>query len=102
MTVLPYRDRSYVRFISDRTRETMFEITMLEGALIVWGAHYRPDEFGAYLADDRATVAVLGTLRDRLGPVVTFAEHFRIASGFRVEVGRLPTRYDPAWRRDRT
>jgi hypothetical protein len=38
MTVLPYGDRSYVRFISDRTRETMFEITMLQGSLIVWGA----------------------------------------------------------------
>jgi hypothetical protein len=37
MTVLPYPDRSFVRLISERTAETLFEITMLDGTIIVWG-----------------------------------------------------------------
>lgn len=102
MAVLPYRDRSFVRFISDRTRETMFEITMIEGSLIVWGAHYRPGEFRATLADDGATVAVSGTLRDRIGDVVTFDQVLSLEVGFRVELGVLPSDYDPSWSRDRT
>jgi hypothetical protein len=102
MTVLPYRDRSYVRFISDRTRETMFAMTMVEGSLIVWGAHYRPGAFRATLADDGATVAVSGTLRDRLGNVVTFDDGLRFEAGFRVELGSLPSDYDPSWSRDRS
>lgn len=75
---------------------------MLDGALLVWGAHYRPSEFDALLADDGATVAVLGTLRDRLGPVVAFAECLRVSAGFRVEIGRLAPDFDPSWSRDRT
>ncbi len=70
MTILPYKDGSYVRFISDRTGETLFEIKMRDGALLVWVAHYRPSEFDALLVAGGATVAVVGTLRDRLGPVV--------------------------------
>ena len=102
MTILPYQSHGYIRFISDRTGETLLEIKMLDGSAIVWGAHYRPSEFDALLADDGATLAVLGTLRDRLGPVVTFAECLNISSGFRVEIGRLPADFDPAWNRDRT
>ena len=102
MTILPYQDRRYIRFVSDRTGEALFEIKMLDGALLVWGAHYRPSEFDALLADDGATVAVLGTLRDRFGPVVTFAECLNIFTGFRVEIGRLPADFDSAWNRDRT
>jgi hypothetical protein len=102
LTILPYRDRSYVRFCSERTNETLFEITMIDGSVIVWGAHYRPSEFRAALADDGATVSVAGTLRDRQGPVVTFAEHLNVEAGYRVEFGRLPGDYDPAWSRDRT
>ena len=55
MTLLPYQDRRYVRFISERTGETLFEIKMLGGSLIVWGSHYRPDEFAALLAIDGST-----------------------------------------------
>ena len=102
MTILPYRDRGYVRFVSDRTGETLFEIKMLDGALIVWGSQYRPSEFDALLAIDGTTVALLGTLRDRVGPVVTFAECINIRAGFRVEVGSIPATYDPSWSRDRT
>ena len=102
MTILPYQEGSYVRFVSDRTGETLFEIKMLDGALLVWGAHYRPSEFDALLSDDGATVAVLGTLRDRLGPVVTFAQCLNVLSGFCVEIGRLPADFDAAWDRDCT
>jgi hypothetical protein len=102
VTVLPYRDRSFIRFVSERTQETLFEITMLDGSMIVWGAHYRPSEFYAPLATDGATVALQGTLRDRVGSVVTFDEHLSLATSVRVEVGDLPQDFDPAWSRDRT
>ena len=102
MTILPYQEASYVRFVSDRTGETLFEIKMLDGALLVWGAHYRPSEFDALLADDGATVAVLGTLRDRIGPVVLFAECLQVLAGFRVEIGCLAPGFDPSWSRDRS
>jgi len=60
VTILPYQDRGYVRFVSDRTDETLFEIKMLDGAMIVWGSHYRPSEFAASLAADGATASVKG------------------------------------------
>jgi len=100
VTILPYQDRGYVRFISDRTGETLFEIKMLDGAIVIWGSHYRPSEFGASLASDGATVSVAGTLRDRIGPVVIFGEQFSIVADFRVESGRLPADYSPSWSRD--
>ncbi len=102
MTILPYQDRAYVRFISDRTGETLFEIKMLDGAIVIWGARYRPSEFGASLAADGATVSVTGTLRDRIGPVVIFGEQFSIVADFRVESGCLPLDYDASWSRDHT
>jgi hypothetical protein len=102
MTILPYQDHGYIRFISDRTGETLFEIKMLDGSLLIWGTHYRPDEFGARLADDGASIAVVGTLRDRIGPVVTFGDRLSILSGFRVELGSLPADFDPSWSRDCT
>ena len=52
MTILPFRDHAYMRFISGRPRETLFETTMLDGSITVWGKHYRPNEFCARLADD--------------------------------------------------
>jgi hypothetical protein len=70
VTILPYQHGGYIRFISERTGETLFEITMLDGAIIIWGSHYRPDEFKASLAGDGATVSVAGILRDRVGAVV--------------------------------
>jgi hypothetical protein len=97
VTILPYQDHGYIRFISDRTGETLFEIKMLEGSLIVWGSHYRPNEFDARRDDDGGTVAVVGTLHDRIGPVVTFGECLNILSGFRVELGSLPADFDPSW-----
>ena len=102
MATLPYRDRSYLRFVSERTRETLFEIKMLDGSIIVWGACYRPSEFRAALSEDRRTVIVTGTLRDRSGPVVTFGDCLSISAGFRVEFGELPADYDVAWSRDRS
>jgi hypothetical protein len=42
VTILPYQHGGYIRFISERTGETPFEITMLDGAIIIWGSHYRP------------------------------------------------------------
>ena len=33
MTVLPYRDHGYVRILSTRTGETLFEIKMLGGQM---------------------------------------------------------------------
>ena len=102
MTTLPYQDRTYVRFISERTGETLFEIKMLDGAIIVWGSHARPSEFAASLAADGVTVSMMGTLRDRIGPVIIFGEQFSIVADFRVESGCLPMDFDVAWSRDRT
>ncbi len=102
MATLPYRDWSYLRFVSERTHETLFEIKMIDGSMIVWGSCYRPNEFRASLSEDRRTVTVTGTLRDSAGPVVTFADSLDIAAGFRVEFGQLPADYDPSWSRDRT
>lgn len=99
---LPYREHGFIRFTSDRTRETLFEIKMTGGSIIVWGAHYRPYEFQACLTEDGATVGLAGTLRDRLGTVVIFGDHLTVAAGFRVEIGRLPADYDPSWSRDRS
>jgi hypothetical protein len=39
VTILPYHDRGYIGFTSDRTGEALFEIKMLDGAMIVWGSH---------------------------------------------------------------
>lgn len=75
---------------------------MLDGAMIVWGTHYRPSEFAARLAKAASSVSIGGTLRDRIGPVVTFGECLAVLCGFRVEVGRLPANFDPSWTRDRT
>lgn len=69
---------------------------------VVWGSHYRPDEFDIHLAADGATVSVWGTLRDRIGPVVTFGESLNVLSGFPLELGSLPADYDPSWSRDNT
>ena len=102
MTLLPFRDQTYFRLISTRTGETLFEAKMLRGSLIVWGAHYRPCEFDALLADDGQTVALVGILRDRIGPVVTFREYLDVRASYSVEVGELPADYDPSWSRDNT
>ena len=97
MIFLPYRDHGFIRFVSERTRETLFEIKMIGGSIIIWGAHYRPSEFKAGVTEDGATVAVAGTLCDRLGPVVIFGDCLSVGAGFRVEMGRLPADYLPAW-----
>jgi hypothetical protein len=49
VTFLAYRDHGFIRFTSERTGETIFEIKMVCGSIIVWGAHYRPSEFTAAL-----------------------------------------------------
>lgn len=100
MTTFQYRERSYVRFFSLRTDETLFEMRMLEGALIVWGEHYRPSEFDAQLDGD--TVVCSGMLRDRCGTVVTFGDRLDILAPYRVDVGELPDDYDGSWSKDRS
>lgn len=95
MTFLPCRDRGFIRFVSERTDETLFEIKMIDGAIIVWGAHYRPNEFEACLTEDGATVVVAGILRDRFGVVVMFRNHLSVSASFRVELGRLAANFDP-------
>jgi hypothetical protein len=70
---------------------------MIDGAILVWGAQYRPCEFNACLTEDGATVVVEGLLRDRLGGVVMFGDHLSVSSSFRVELGQLPEDFDPAW-----
>jgi hypothetical protein len=44
----------------------------------------------------------VGTLRDRIGPVVTLGALLSIAVDFRVESGCLPVDFEVAWNRDRT
>ena len=102
MTVLPYRDHTFVRILSTRTGETLFEIKMLGGSMIIWGSHYRPSEFEARLTDDRQTVALAGVLRDRIGPVVAFGDCLDVRAPYSVELGDLPPDYDPSWRKDTT
>ena len=101
MTFLPYRDHGFIRFTSERTDETIFEIKMLDGSMIIWGAHYRPSEFVAGLNDDGATVVLSGILRDQHGPVVIFGDCLSVSASFRVELGDLPADYDPGWSRTR-
>ncbi len=98
MLTLPYRERSYLRFVSTRTDETIFELKMLAGALIVWGRRYRPSEFDARLDDGE--VRLSGTLSDHLGVVVTFGGQTVVTANFRVEVGELAADFDGSWRRD--
>jgi hypothetical protein len=43
---------------------------------------------------------VVGTLRDRIGPVVIFGEQFSIVADFRVESRCLPLHFDASWSRD--
>jgi hypothetical protein len=100
--LLPYRDHTYFRLTSTRTGETLFEAKMLCDSIIVWGAHYRPCEFNALLADDGQTVALVGTLRDRIGPVVVFGECVDVSASYSVEVGDVPADYDPSWSKDNT
>ena len=40
--LLPYRDHTFLRILSARTGETLFEIKMLDGSMIVWGANGTP------------------------------------------------------------
>ena len=101
MTFLAYRDHGFIRFTSERTGETIFEIKMLGGSISIWGAHYRPSEFVADLTEDGATVVVSGVLRDRHGPVVIFGECLSVSASFRVELGDLPLDYDAGWSRTR-
>lgn len=98
MLILPYRDHTFVRFLSARTREVLFEIKMLDGAMIVWGQRYRPSELEARVADGE--VRVRGVVRDRLGPIATFDDDLRIVGPWSLEFGELPPDYDASWRRD--
>jgi len=43
-----------------------------------------------------------GTLRDRLGVVVTFGDCLDVWASYGVEVGELPADFDPSWNKDRT
>src|SRR5436309_3196944 len=87
MLILPYRDRSYLRFVSARTGETIFELKMIDGALLVWGSRYRPNEFDARL--DGEAISLDGTLRDSDGVVVTFSDQMMVFADYSVEVGEL-------------
>jgi hypothetical protein len=62
VTFLAYRDRGFIRFTSERTGETIFEIKMFDGAILVWGAHYRPSEFTALLTE----AAIIGRALPKL------------------------------------
>jgi hypothetical protein len=102
LTTLRYKDHGFIRFVSERTGETLFEIKMFKASILIWGAHYRPSEFQALLAEDGASMRIEGMLCDRVGPVVTFADSIEIASSFRVEVGDLPAEFDGTWSPHRT
>jgi hypothetical protein len=100
--VLPYRDHTVIRFRSLRTGETLFELRMIERSLIVWGERYRPSEFDATLSEDGRTVALVGTLRDSCGRVVTFGGALDVRASYSVQIDELPADYDQEWRRDST
>ena len=100
MLSLPYRDHSYLRLVSTRTGETLIEVKMIDGAVIVWGQHYRPSEFDARLSADGDAVTLEGTLCDRCGTVVTFGERTTIRASYRIDVGTLPPDFAAGWRRD--
>jgi hypothetical protein len=98
--LLPFREHTYFRLTSTRTGETLFEAKMLAGAIIVWGAHYRPSEFDAHLAEDGRSVALAGALSDRIGLVVTLGDYLDAIASYSVDVGELPPDFDTSWRRD--
>jgi hypothetical protein len=102
VTILPYRDSGLVRFASERRGETLSEITMVDGALIVWRCHFRPSDLTALLADDGASVSITSTRRDRIGPIVILGERLSIVADLRVECGRLPPDHNPSGSRDRS
>jgi hypothetical protein len=65
----------------------MFEITMLDGSIIVWGASYRPDALSVSLSADAQSVNIVGRLSDRNGPVVSFDLGMQIDASFEVDTG---------------
>ena len=89
MTIFQLRDGTIIRFVSGRTGETMLELKAQASAVIVWGARYRPDELRTDVDIEAETIAISGTLRDSVGPVVIFGAAVVVSAPYRVEMGAV-------------
>jgi hypothetical protein len=90
--------RTFIRFQSIRTGETLLHASRLEGALVVYGDACR-DYYDLRLDGD--DVRIDGTLWDRLGPVISFgADAMRCHAKLLMDTGVLPEDADGFWRRE--
>ena len=90
--------RTFIRFESIRTGETLLHASRLEGALVVYGSASR-DRYDVRLDGD--DVRLDGTLWDGVGPVVSFgADALRCHAKVLIEHGVLSDEEDGAWRRE--
>jgi hypothetical protein len=92
--------RTFIRFQSARTGETLLHASRLEGAIVVYGSASR-DRYDIRLDGD--DVRLDGTLWDRVGPVVSFgADAFRCHAKVLIDHGVLSEDDDGAWRREQS
>lgn len=91
---LQYQPERIIRFASGQ--ETLLELKMTDGALILWGIARR-DRFSARLEGDQ--VEILGELANSRGPVVRFTgDGIVMLSSVQIEV----MAYAPEPARDRS
>jgi hypothetical protein len=92
--------RTFIRFYSVRTGQTLLNANRLEGALIVYG-DARPDRYKICL--DGEEVRIDGTLWDRVAPAISFGDDaMRYHTKVLIDTGVLPDEYDGSWQRDRS
>jgi len=98
--IIVLRPRTFIRFDSIRTGETLLHASRLDGALIVYGTARR-DRYDIRLDGD--DVRIDGTLWDRIAPVVSFgADAFRCHAKVLIEHGVLSEEDDGTWRREQS
>jgi hypothetical protein len=90
--------RTFIRFDSIRTGETLLHASRLEGAIVVYGDASR-DRYDIRL--DGEDVRIDGTLWDSIGPVVSFGDDaFRCHAKLLIEHGVLSEDDNGTWRRE--
>jgi hypothetical protein len=95
--IIVLRPRTFIRFDSIRTGETLLHASRLDGALIVYGTARR-DRYDIRLDGD--DVRIDGTLWDSIGPVASFgADAMRCHAKVLIDHGVLSGDADGSWRR---
>jgi hypothetical protein len=96
--IIVLHPRTFIRFTSVRTGQTLLHASRLEGALIVHGEACR-DYYDVRLDGD--DVRIDGTLWDRISPVVSFgADAMRCHAKVLIDCGVLPEGDDGSWQRE--